>query len=41
MDISKFQDVFNPADVMENLHIVGCGSVGSCLAELLARSGLI
>lgn len=40
MDISKFQDVFNPVDVMENLHIVGCGSVGSCLAELLARSGL-
>lgn len=40
MNISKFQDVFDPAKVTEDLHIIGCGSVGSCLAELLARSGL-
>ena len=40
MDLSKSFDVFNPASVEKEIHIVGCGSVGSTVAELLARYGL-
>lgn len=38
MDLSKSYDVFKPID--DTIHIVGCGSVGSTIAELLARLGL-
>lgn len=40
MNLNKSRDVFDPAFIKEPLHIVGCGSVGSSLAELLARYGL-
>lgn len=40
MDTSKFQHVFDPMSVTAPIHIIGCGSVGSTLAELLARYGL-
>lgn len=40
MDTSKFQHVFDPMSVRAPIHIIGCGSVGSTLAELLARYGL-
>ena len=40
MDTSKFIEVFNPDSVKERIHIIGCGSVGSTVAELLARYGL-
>lgn len=40
MNLNKSRDVFDPASVKEPIHIVGCGSVGSSLAELLARFGL-
>lgn len=40
MDLSKSREFFNPADVKERIHIVGCGSVGSTVAENLARIGL-
>lgn len=40
MDLSKSRDVFDPSKVKERIHIIGCGSVGSSIAELLARCGL-
>ena len=40
MNLSKSAEFFNPSDVKEQIHIVGCGSVGSTLAENLARCGL-
>ena len=40
MDLSKSYDYFKPETVTERIHIVGCGSVGSTIAENLARSGL-
>ena len=40
MDLSKSYEVFNPGLCKEKIHIIGCGSVGSTVAELLARYGL-
>ena len=40
MDLSKSYEFFQPETVDGRIHIVGCGSVGSALAELLARCGL-
>lgn len=40
MDLNKSRDFFNPADVTSRIHIIGCGSVGSTLAENLARCGI-
>lgn len=40
MDTSKFYDFFQPELCKGRIHIIGCGSVGSTVAELLARYGL-
>lgn len=40
MNLSKSLEFFNPSDVREKIHIVGCGSVGSTVAENLVRCGL-
>ena len=40
MNLDKSRDWFNPNSVKQKIHIIGCGSVGSCVAELLARFGL-
>ena len=40
MDLSKSYDFFKPEDVKGKVHIVGCGSVGSTVAENLARCGV-
>lgn len=40
MNLVKSQDYFNPLDVKKRCHIIGCGSVGSTIAELLVRLGL-
>ena len=40
MDLTKSYDYFKPESVMGRVHIVGCGSVGSTIAENLARSGV-
>lgn len=40
MNLTKSYDFFRPDDVKERIHIIGCGAVGSTIAELLARAGL-
>lgn len=40
MDLSKSYEFFKPENCKERIHIIGCGSVGSTVAELLARFGL-
>ncbi len=40
MDLSKSYDFFQPEKNTDRIHIVGCGSVGSTVAENLARSGV-
>lgn len=40
MDLSKSYDFFQPEKDEARIHIVGCGSVGSTLAENLARCGI-
>jgi len=40
LDLSKSYTFFKPEEVKERIHIIGCGSVGSTVAELLARFGL-
>jgi len=40
MDLSKVYEFFKPETVQGSIHIIGCGSVGSTIADLLARCGL-
>lgn len=40
MNLSKSYDFFKPEEHKERIHIVGCGSVGSTVAENLARCGI-
>lgn len=40
MDLTKSMEYFNPLSVKAKCHIIGCGSVGSTVAELLARLGI-
>jgi len=40
LNLSKSYTFFKPEQVKEHIHIIGCGSVGSSVAELLARFGL-
>ena len=40
MNLVKSQDFFSPDMIHERIHIIGCGSVGGCVAELLARFGI-
>ena len=39
MDTSKTLEYFNAAQFGDAIHIIGCGSVGSSIAEMLARVG--
>lgn len=39
MNLNKHLDFFNPALVTEPIHIIGCGALGSHIAELLVRLG--
>ena len=40
MDLSKSLEYFNPDMCNGTVHIIGCGSVGSTVAENLARCGI-
>lgn len=40
MDLSKSYDFFQPEKDDARIHIIGCGSVGSTIAENLARCGV-
>jgi len=40
MDLSKSYEFFKPEKDQSRIHIVGCGSVGSTVAENLARCGV-
>jgi molybdopterin/thiamine biosynthesis adenylyltransferase len=40
LNLSKSDDFFKPEEVSGRIHIIGCGSVGSTVAELLARFGI-
>lgn len=40
LDINKSYDFFKPTDCKGNIHIIGCGAVGSTVAENLARTGI-
>ena len=40
MNLTKSYDFFQPEKVDGRVHIIGCGSVGSTLAENLARCGI-
>lgn len=39
MNLNKHAEFFNPLDVKEEIHIIGCGAIGSTVAEMLARLG--
>jgi len=40
MDISKHMDFYNPMiDFKDQIHIIGCGAIGSTLTEMLTRMG--
>ena len=41
MNIAKFHDVFQPEKATARIHIIGCGAVGSLLAETLVRMGFV
>ena len=40
IDLSKSYEFFQPEKVKSKIHIIGCGSVGSTVAENLVRCGL-
>lgn len=40
MNLSKSFEFFDPSTCKERIHVIGCGSVGSTVLELLARFGL-
>ena len=40
MDLTKHFEFFNPETCKEKLHIIGCGAIGSTIAENLVRLGL-
>ena len=40
MDLSKSYEFFKPEDCRDRIHVIGCGAIGSHVAEQLVRYGL-
>lgn len=40
MNLNKSKDYFNPEDCTDSIHIIGCGAIGSTIAEGLTRLGI-
>lgn len=40
MDLNKSREFFDPSKIKKQCHIIGCGAIGSTVAELLARQGV-
>ena len=40
MDLNKSREFFDPRKVKERCHVIGCGSIGGNVAELLVRYGI-
>ena len=40
MDLSKSYEFFQPDMLTSRVHIIGCGAIGSTVAENLARFGI-
>lgn len=39
MNLNKHIEFFNPTEIDDEIHIIGCGAIGSTVAEMLARLG--
>lgn len=39
MNLNKHFEFFNPIEVTDEIHIIGCGAIGSTIAEMLTRLG--
>jgi len=40
MNLNKSKEFFDPTEFEDSVHIIGCGSIGSTVAENLARFGI-
>ena len=40
MNLNKHKEFFDPDTLKDDIHIIGCGAVGSTIAEQLARLGI-
>lgn len=40
MNLIKHREFFNPDELKDQIHIIGCGAIGSTIAEQLARLGI-
>lgn len=40
MNLNKHLEFFNPLEISDAIHIIGCGAIGSTLAENLTRLGM-
>ena len=40
MNLNKHLEFFNPNELTEEIHIIGCGAIGSTVAEMLTRLGV-
>ena len=40
MDLNKSREFFDPSKVRDKCHVIGCGSIGSNVVELLVRYGI-
>ena len=40
MNLNKHREFFDPEQLTDEIHIIGCGAIGSTIAEQLARLGI-